>query len=257
VTDSSRPVIQLDRVRKVYGSGDTEVIALSGVDLIVERGDYVAIMGPSGSGKSTMMNVIGCLDEATSGRYRLDGLDISTFDEYQLAAVRNRKIGFIFQSFNLIPRTNAIENVALPLAYARVRPAERKRRALAALEAVGLSDRVHHLPTELSGGQQQRVAVARAIVTEPLLLLADEPTGALDSQSTGDVLALFDALNVLGRTIVIITHEDDVAAHAKRVVVMRDGAVVSDKRQAALAGPPPRHVPSDTADTSTFEAVPA
>ena len=239
----TKPVIELRQVRKIYGEGDTEVRALSGVDLIVQRGDFVAIMGASGSGKSTLMNLIGCLDEPTSGRYLLDGLDIGLYDEYQLAAVRNRKIGFIFQSFNLIPRTRAVENVALPLAYAGVRLAERKRRALAALDSVGLSDRVDHLPTQLSGGQQQRVAVARAIVTQPLLVLADEPTGALDSQSTADVLELFGSLNLLGRTIVVITHEAEVAAHAKRVIEMRDGAVLSDVRTAPIEGPPPRMHP--------------
>jgi putative ABC transport system ATP-binding protein len=232
----STPVIELRKVRKIYGDGETEVRALAGVDLIVERGDFVAIMGASGSGKSTLMNLIGCLDEPSSGRYLLDGLDISSYDEHQLAAVRNRKIGFVFQSFNLIPRTRAVDNVALPLAYARVKPAERRRRALEALDAVGLSDRVDHLPTELSGGQQQRVAVARAIVTQPLLLLADEPTGALDSQSTADVLELFSSLNDLGRTIVVITHESEVAAYAKRVVVMRDGGIVTDTRQSPIRG---------------------
>ncbi len=190
-------------------------------------------MGASGSGKSTLMNLIGCLDVATRGRYRLDGVDVRTLDEHQLAVIRNRKIGFIFQNFNLIPRTRALENVALPLTYARVRAQERRERALAALEAVGMSDRVDHLPTQLSGGQQQRVAIARAIVTEPVLLLADEPTGALDSHSTAEVLALFERLNRAGRTIVVITHEDDVARHARRIIRMRDGEIFSDERQQA------------------------
>jgi putative ABC transport system ATP-binding protein len=234
-----RPVVQLDRVSKIYGSGDTMVTAVDQVTLTVQRGDYVAIMGASGSGKSTLMNLIGCLDEASRGRYLIDGVDVRGLDEHQLAAVRNRKIGFIFQSFNLIPRTKAVDNVALPLAYAKVKPAVRRTRALNALEAVGLSDRIGHLPTQLSGGQQQRVAIARAIVTEPVLLLADEPTGALDSHSTEDVLNLFDDLNAAGRTVIVITHESDVAARAKRVIQMRDGQIVSDERHGALEGPPP------------------
>jgi putative ABC transport system ATP-binding protein len=212
---------------------------VAGVDLVVQRGDYVAVMGASGSGKSTLMNIIGCLDGATRGRYLLDGVDIRHRDENQLSRIRNRKIGFIFQSFNLIPRTSALSNVELPLAYAGVKAGERRQRALAALERVGLSDRTGHLPSELSGGQQQRVAVARAIVTEPVLLLADEPTGALDSHSTAEVLDLFDELSLAGRTLVVITHEDDVAHRAKRVLRMRDGLVVSDERQAAVSDPPP------------------
>ncbi|SDJ18997.1 putative ABC transport system ATP-binding protein [Frankineae bacterium MT45] len=237
---TNRPVIQLDRVGKTYGSGDTAVHAVRSVSLSVERGDYVAIMGASGSGKSTLMNIIGCLDDTSRGRYLLDGVDVRTLDEHQLAIIRNRKIGFIFQSFNLIPRTRAVDNVALPLSYAGVKGAERKRRALEALDQVGLSERVDHLPTELSGGQQQRVAIARAIVTQPVLLLADEPTGALDSHASADVLALFDDLNLQGRTLVIITHEDEVAHHAKRIVRMRDGEVIDDLRQAAVTAAPPR-----------------
>ena len=225
-----RPVIALDRVGKTYGQGEATVHAVGSVSLTVERGDFVAIMGASGSGKSTLMNLIGCLDEPSHGRYRLDGVDVHTLDDRQLATIRNRKIGFIFQSFNLIPRTRAIDNVALPLSYARVRARKRQERAVAALDAVGLADRMTHLPSELSGGQQQRVAIARAIVTEPVLLLADEPTGALDSRSTEDVLALFAKLNATGRTIVVITHEDEVARHARRVVRMRDGDIVSGER---------------------------
>jgi putative ABC transport system ATP-binding protein len=237
---TSRPVIQLDQVSKTYGGGDTVVHAVRGVDLIVERGDYLAIMGASGSGKSTLMNIIGCLDDPTRGRYLLDGVDVAALQGHQLSVIRNRKIGFIFQSFNLIARTRAVDNVALPMSYAKVRSAERQRRALAALDAVGLVDRAGHLPNQLSGGQQQRVAVARAIVTEPVLLLADEPTGALDSRASAEVLMLFDQLNAAGRTVVLITHEQGVAEHAKRLVRMRDGEVVSDVRQAALSGPPPR-----------------
>jgi putative ABC transport system ATP-binding protein len=246
-----RPVIQLEHVNKTYGSGDTAVQAVRSVDLVVERGDYLAIMGASGSGKSTMMNIIGCLDDPTRGRYLLDGIDTRLMDEHQLSVIRNRKIGFVFQSFNLIPRTRAIDNVMLPMAYAKVPSAERRRRAMAALEAVGLTERADHLPTELSGGQQQRVAVARAIVTEPILLLADEPTGALDSHASAEILALFDQLNAEGRTVVVITHESEVADHAKRVIRMRDGEIYDDVRQAPIAGPPPRLLAPDYSLTAT------
>src|SRR6185436_816767 len=204
------------------------------------HGDYLAVIGASGSGKSTLMNIIGCLDVPSSGRYLLDGVDIRRLDDRRQAAVRNRKIGFIFQSFNLIPRTTAVANVELPLAYAGVRPVERRRRALAALGRVGIAERAGSLPSQLSGGQQQRVAIARAIVTDPVLLLADEPTGALDSRSTADLLALFDGFNADGRTVIVITHERDVAAHAKRVLRMRDGKIVSDERVAAPTDPPPQ-----------------
>ena len=226
----SGPVIQVAGLTKVYGHGEAEVHALAGVDLVVAPGEYVAVMGASGSGKSTLMNVLGCLDTGSSGRYLLDGVDVRRLVDRQLSYVRNRKIGFIFQSFNLIPRTTALRNVELPLAYAGVPVAERRERALAALDRVGLAARVKHLPSELSGGQQQRVAVARAIVTDPVLLLADEPTGALDSHSTADVLALFDELADEGRTLVVITHEDTVARHAQRIVRMSDGLIVSDTR---------------------------
>ncbi|HEY6423314.1 MAG TPA: ABC transporter ATP-binding protein [Pseudonocardiaceae bacterium] len=236
----ARPVIELRKVSKIYGGGDTAVRAVDGVDLVVDRGDYVAVMGASGSGKSTLMNIIGCLDAPTRGRYLLDGVDTRRLDGKLQAVIRNRKIGFIFQSFNLIPRTTAVSNVALPMAYAGIKPGERKRRALAALDQVGLADRAHHGPSQLSGGQQQRVAIARAIATDPVLLLADEPTGALDSRSTAEVLALFDDLNVSGRTVVVITHEEEVAGHAKRVLRMRDGRIYSDERVSELAGPPPR-----------------
>ena len=236
----TRPVIDLKAVSKIYGSGDTIVHAVDQVDLVVERGDFVAVMGASGSGKSTLMNIIGCLDVPTRGRYLLDGVDTRRLDEKRQALIRNRKIGFIFQSFNLIARTSALSNVELPLAYAGVSSGERRRRALAALDRVALGDRAHHVPSELSGGQQQRVSIARAIVTDPVLLLADEPTGALDSRSTEEVLALFDELNVSGRTVVVITHEEEVAEHAKRVLRMRDGRIVADARQAPVLGPPPR-----------------
>jgi putative ABC transport system ATP-binding protein len=222
-------------VTKTYGNGKIEVTALSGVDLIVERGEFVAIMGPSGSGKSTLMNIIGCLDVPTRGRFLLDGVDVRTLDEAALAQARLRKLGFVFQSFNLIPRTNTLSNVELPLIYAGVKPKERRARALAALEAVGLADRADHLPSELSGGQQQRAAVARALVSDPALLLADEPTGNLDSTSTADVMALFAKLNAEGRTVVLITHEDEVASYASRVVRLRDGHIISDERRPGRA----------------------
>ncbi len=225
------PVLELTDVTKVYGEGDAEVRALDGVSLTVESGDYVAIMGASGSGKSTLMNIIGALDTVTDGTYRLDGIDVASLNDDALSIVRNRKVGFVFQSFNLIPRTTAIANVELPLMYRGVRRGERKRRAQEALAAVGLTDRMDHRPNELSGGQQQRVAFARALVTEPALLLADEPTGNLDSRSTKDVLALLDGIHDLGRTIVLITHEDEVAAHAKRVITLMDGRVTEDRRQ--------------------------
>jgi putative ABC transport system ATP-binding protein len=236
---SSRPVIDLSRVTKTYGEGETAVHAVAGVDLVVERGDYVAVMGASGSGKSTLMNIIGCLDEPTRGRYLLDGVDVRRRQEATLSRIRNRKIGFIFQSFNLIPRTTALRNVELPLAYAGVKAGDRRARALEALDRVGLGDRTDHQPSELSGGQQQRVAVARAIVTEPVLLLADEPTGALDSHSTAEVLDLFDELSAAGRTIVVITHEDEVAHRAKRILRMRDGSVIADDRTVAVHELPP------------------
>ena len=228
---SATPVIDLRQVSKVYGHGKLEVIALSAVDLLVERGDFVAIMGPSGSGKSTLMNIIGCLDVPTRGRFSLDGVDVRTLDEAALAQVRLRKIGFVFQSFNLIPRTSALANVELPLTYAGVKPKDRRRRALAALDAVGLADRADHGPSELSGGQQQRAAVARALVSDPALLLADEPTGNLDSASTAEVMGLFARLNAEGRTVVVITHEDEVASFARRIVRLRDGRIVSDERR--------------------------
>jgi len=235
------PVIALTRVTKVYETGTVAVHALRGVSLRIDRGDYVAIMGSSGSGKSTLMNIVGCLDAPTSGRYLLDGVDVRRLDDQRLARIRNQKIGFVFQSFNLIPRTTALHNVELPLIYAGLRGAERRQRAMDAMATVGLATRMTHLPNELSGGQQQRVAVARAIVTDPALVLADEPTGNLDSVSTQEVLAVFDRLNASGRTIVLITHEPEVVNHVKRVVHLRDGQVVDDGRQAAVHDLPPRY----------------
>jgi putative ABC transport system ATP-binding protein len=225
------PVIEVRGLHKTYGSGDAAVHALRGMDLVVHRGDYVAIMGASGSGKSTLLNVLGCLDVPSAGSYLLDGIDVGEFDEHQLALLRNRRIGFVFQSFNLIPRTTTLANVELPLVYAGLRRRERRARAQAALELVGLTDRADHLPSELSGGQQQRAAIARALVTAPALLLADEPSGNLDSASTAEVLGILDRLHAAGRTIVLITHEDEVASHASRVVRVVDGRIVADARQ--------------------------
>ncbi|ARJ04198.1 ABC transporter ATP-binding protein [Cnuibacter physcomitrellae] len=222
-TAAREPVIELQDARKVYRSGAIEFEALRGIDLEIHEGEYVAIMGPSGSGKSTLMNVLGCLDTLTSGSYRLAGSDVRDLDEAELAEVRNRRIGFVFQQFNLLPSLAAWQNVELPLMYGRVPRADRRARAARALDRVGLGSRLDNRPGELSGGQQQRVAVARALVGEPTMILADEPTGNLDTVSTNDVLELFDELHEAGRTIVLITHETEVAARAKRVVVVRDG----------------------------------
>ncbi len=233
------PIIDVRDVSKLYDLGQIRVRALRCVSLSVQAGDLVAIMGSSGSGKSTLMNIVGCLDAPTSGRYLIDGVDVGSMDEDDLADLRNRKIGFVFQSFNLVARTSALVNVELPLAYAGLRGAERRRRAERALRSVGMGNRMAHQPSELSGGQQQRVAVARALVTNPSLILADEPTGNLDSRSTEEVLRIFSHLNAEGRTVVLITHEPDVAAQAKRVVRLADGEVVADERTTALHDPPP------------------
>ncbi len=220
-------LIQLHHIRKRYGLGNTEVKALWDVNLTIEAGDYCAIMGPSGSGKSTAMNVLGCLDRPSSGAYYLDGEDVATLDDRQLAHIRNRKIGFVFQQFHLLPQLSALENVMLPMVYGGVAPGERRDRAIAALERVGLGNRLQNRPNQLSGGQQQRVAIARAIINHPLLILADEPTGALDSHTTAEVMALFQALNDEGITIVMVTHEPEVARLSRRIIHFRDGQIVS------------------------------
>lgn len=227
------PVVQVSSVTKVYGAGETAVHALRGVDVNIAQGEFVAIMGASGSGKSTLMNILGCLDMPTEGEYWIRNLNVAELDEEQLSVVRSQLIGFVFQSFNLIPRTSALKNVELPLAYQGVNRHQRKQRALEALESVGLADRAAHQPHELSGGQQQRVAIARALVTNPAMVLADEPTGALDSESTAEILALLHEINRKGSTVIVITHEEDVARAARRVIRLRDGKVVEDKTWAA------------------------
>ncbi|MBE9173494.1 ABC transporter ATP-binding protein [Cyanobium sp. LEGE 06143] len=231
-----QPVAQLEAVEKVYGSGDTEVRALDGLSLTVNRGDYLAVMGASGSGKSTAMNILGCLDRPSAGSYRLSGTQVNQLNDDQLADLRNRDLGFVFQQFHLLPQLSALDNVMLPMVYAGVPAPERRRRSEEALGRVGLADRLINKPNQLSGGQQQRVAIARAIINQPALLLADEPTGALDSRTTEEVLAIFDELHRGGMTVVMVTHEDDVAARADRVVHFRDGRITETTSQApALA----------------------
>jgi putative ABC transport system ATP-binding protein len=247
--------IVVENVSKIYELGQIKVHALRGVSLQITRGDFVAIMGSSGSGKSTLMNILGCLDLPTSGRYEIDGVDVREMDEDDLSDLRNRKIGFVFQSFNLVARTSALANVELPLAYAGVDRHTRHDRAEQALAAVGMAKRLHHQPSELSGGQQQRVAVARAIVTNPSLILADEPTGNLDSHSTEDVLRIFAQLNEDGRTVVLITHEPDVAAQAKRVIGLSDGEVVEDRRLLAVRDAPPAMHAQKSAHAGIVEAA--
>jgi putative ABC transport system ATP-binding protein len=234
--NNSQYVIDLRDVTKTYASGSLEVQALRGVSFTIAPGEYVAIMGPSGSGKSTLMNVLGCLDRATSGTYLLDSVDVSQLDDNELAKIRLKKLGFVFQGFNLLARTDAIRNVALPLFYAGVGAKERNAAAMERLTEVGLADRAQHKPSELSGGQQQRVAIARALVNDPAVLLADEPTGNLDSKTSAEILTLFGRLNAAGRTIIMVTHDENVARHAKRVLRTLDGLIVSDEVPAQPGG---------------------
>ncbi|MCK6549878.1 ABC transporter ATP-binding protein [Myxococcota bacterium] len=230
-------LVRLEDVTRVYQMGDVQLSALRGISVSIDRGELVAIMGASGSGKSTLLNIVGTLDRPTSGRYFLDGEPVEALDERALAKLRNQKIGFVFQSFNLLPRYTALENVELPMMYRGESPSARRKKALAALDRVGLAERVDHLPTELSGGQQQRVAIARAIVNAPLILLADEPTGALDSSTSAQVMDLFHELHREGMTIVLVTHDPGVAAHAERSVTFRDGQIVSDLGRTEHARP--------------------
>lgn len=222
-------LIRLDRISRYYRMGAEIIRALDGVSLTIERGEYVAIMGPSGSGKSTLMNLLGCLDTPTSGTYELNGVNVSEMDDNELAEIRNREIGFVFQTFNLLPRASALRNVELPLIYAGVPAEERRRRALEALERVGLGDRVNHRPNELSGGQGQRVAIARALINQPSIILADEPTGNLDSRTGMEIMSIFNDLSKAGHTIVLVTHEEDIARCARRIIRLRDGHVASDE----------------------------
>jgi putative ABC transport system ATP-binding protein len=222
-------MIDLENIIKIYKLGDVEVTALDGVTCRIETGEMVSIMGPSGSGKSTLMNLIGCLDRPTSGRYELDGIDVSRLKDDQLAEIRNKKIGFVFQSFNLLPRTTAVANVELPLVYSGV--GNKRQRAFEALESVGVANRAHHRPTEISGGEQQRVAIARALVNNPSLILGDEPTGNLDTQTSKGIMLLLQRLNSQGITIVLVTHEEDIAAYTRRTIYLRDGKIVSEKKR--------------------------
>lgn len=222
-------MIKIDNLTKIYRTGSIQVEALRGICLEIHRGEFVAVMGPSGSGKSTLMNILGCLDRPTEGKYRLDGEKIEALNDVQLASIRNKKIGFVFQSFNLLPRMSALKNVELPMMYAGIPLKERVERAKEALQRVGLADRMHHKSNELSGGQRQRVAIARALVNDPAIILADEPTGNLDSKSGKEIMAIFQQLNEEGSTIVLVTHEADIASHAKRIVAFRDGEIVEDR----------------------------
>jgi putative ABC transport system ATP-binding protein len=233
---ATKPLVHFEKISKVYQMGEIEVHALRDITFEIAPGEMVAIMGASGSGKSTMLNILGTLDRPSSGRYFLDGEAVESLDEYELSALRNRKMGFVFQQFNLLPRDTALENVELPMIYAGESPSVRRKKALAALERVGLSDRVDHLPNQLSGGQQQRVSIARAIVNQPLLLLADEPTGALDSATTAQVMQLFVDLHRQGMTVIIVTHDAQIADYAERVVRFKDGVILADERRKLPSG---------------------
>jgi putative ABC transport system ATP-binding protein len=224
-----KSLIRIDDLQKIYQVGDQEIHALNGVTLDIQEGEFVAIMGPSGSGKSTMMNVLGCLDKPTYGEYILDGQAVSQASDDELARIRNQKIGFVFQSFNLLSRTTAVENVELPMLYAGVSARERRERAIRALQDVGLGERLHNKPNELSGGQQQRVSIARALVNKPVILMADEPTGALDTKTSEEIMSIFQHLNEAGKTVILVTHEPDIAEHAKRIVRFKDGGIMEDE----------------------------
>ncbi|PME37579.1 macrolide ABC transporter ATP-binding protein [Vibrio sp. 10N.286.55.E10] len=227
-TMSNKFLVELSNIGKHYSNGDTEIRALDGVDLSIEKGEFLSILGPSGSGKSTLMNMLGCLDKPTEGEYQLDGKNVAALSANDLAGIRNQKIGFVFQSFNLLEYASALDNVALPLVYSGIKAKERRKRAAALLEQVGLGDRLDHKPNQLSGGQKQRVAIARALVNDPQIILADEPTGALDSKSGAEIEALFNQLHAEGRTLIIVTHDNSLAERTKRIVTIKDGKVLSD-----------------------------
>lgn len=230
--DQQTPIIQTINLTKIYGEGESEVIALNEINLKIYEGEFVAVMGPSGSGKSTLLNILACLDHPTEGQYILAGEDVSDYDRAELAAIRSRELGFVFQSYNLLPRLNALDNVMMPMMYRRdqhISPAERRKRAMFVLDMVGLSERAHHMPNMLSGGQQQRVAIARALINDPLLILADEPTGNLDTHASKDIMNLMESLHERGRTIVMVTHEPDIAHYTQRILTIRDGFLASDR----------------------------
>ncbi len=254
---SERIIIKTEDVRKIYGMGDIQVAALNGVSINIKEGEFVAIMGPSGSGKSTLMNILGCLDRPTEGRYFLNGEDVSDLSKEELAVIRNRELGFIFQSYNLLPKIDAVENVILPMMYKRqekLTAAEREERAMAALENVGLANRAHHLPKEMSGGQQQRVAIARALINDPVLVLADEPTGNLDSKSSIEIMDLLHELHDRGRTIVMVTHEPEIAEHTQRVIHILDGKVDKDYKNGHRHGKLSVHGKSESEEAAEASA---